>query len=114
MRKMMQNKVKNAIIISLTGKYTFPVDFTMRGGFSMSALDATVSMLEAMPEDARIKVMEFTQQLFTSRKPENPFISVGQEQVLSDLAESRSQIDSGQGINMAAALNRMGKQHGFI
>ncbi len=80
----------------------------------MSTLDATVSMLEAMPEDARIKVLEFTQQLFTSRKPANPFVSVSQEQILSDLAESRRQIASGQGLNMEDALNRMGKQHGFI
>ena len=57
----------------------------------MSTLDATVSMLEAMPEDARIKVMEFTQKLFTSRKPANPFVPVSQEQILSDLAESRQQ-----------------------
>ena len=33
----------------------------------MSTLDATVSMLEAMPEDARIKVMEFTQNLSIGR-----------------------------------------------
>ncbi len=80
----------------------------------MSTLDATVSMLEAMPEDARIKVLEFTRQLFTSRKPANPFVRVGQEQIFSDLAESRQQIASGQGLNMEDALNRMGKQHGFI
>ncbi|MCM1125963.1 MAG: hypothetical protein NC429_05770 [Lachnospiraceae bacterium] len=80
----------------------------------MSTLDATVSMLEAMPEDARIKVLEFTQQLFTSRRPANPFVPVGQEQILSDLAESRQQIATGQGLNMEEALNRMGKQHGFI
>lgn len=80
----------------------------------MSTLDATISMLEAMPEDARIKVLEFTQQLFTSPKPANPFVLVDQEQVLSDLAESRRQIAAGQGINMEDALNRMGKQHGFI
>lgn len=80
----------------------------------MSTLDATVSMLEAMPEDARIKVLEYTQQLFTSRKPENPFIPVSQEQVLSDLAESRRQITAGQGLNMEDALDNMGKQHGFI
>ena len=55
----------------------------------MSTLDATVSMLEAMPEDARIKVMEFTQKLFTSRKPANPFVPVSQEHILSDLTESR-------------------------
>lgn len=80
----------------------------------MSTLDATISMLEAMPEDARIQVMEFTQRLFTSRKPANPFISVSQEQLLSDLAESRQQISDGKGLNMEDALNRMGKQHGFI
>ncbi len=80
----------------------------------MSTLDATVSMLEAMPEDARIKVLEFTRQLFTSRKPANPFVSLSQEQILSDLAESRRQIAAGQGLDMEEALNRMGKQHGFI
>lgn len=80
----------------------------------MSTLEATISMLEAMPEDARIKVMEFTQQLFTSRKPANPFIPVSQEQVLRDLTESRQQIADGQGLDMEDALNRMGKQHGFI
>ena len=80
----------------------------------MSTLDATVSMLEAIPEDARIKVMEFTQKLFTSRKPANPFAPVSQEQILSDLAESCQQISDGKGLNMEDALKRMGKQHGFI
>ena len=80
----------------------------------MSALEATVSMLESMPEDARIKVMEFTQKLFTSRKPANPFVPVSEEQILSDLAESRRQISDGKGINMEEGLNRIGKQHGFI
>lgn len=80
----------------------------------MSTLEATVSMLEAMPEDARIKVMEFTQKLFTSRKPANPFVPISEEQILSDLAESRRQISDGKGINMEEGLNRIGKQHGFI
>ena len=82
--------------------------------FPMSTLDATISMLEAMPEDARIKVMQFTQKLFTSRKPSNPFILVSQEQILSDLAESRQQISDGKGLDMEDALKTMGKQHGFI
>ena len=80
----------------------------------MSTLDATVSMLEAMPEDARIKVLEFTQKLFTSRKPANPFVPASEEQILSDLAESRQQISDGKGLNMEDALERMGKQHGFL
>ena len=80
----------------------------------MSTLDATVSMLEAMPEDARIKVMEFTQKLFTSQKPANPFVPAGQEQNFSDLAESRQQISEGKGLDMGNALNKIGKQHGFV
>lgn len=80
----------------------------------MSTLDATVSMLEAMPEDARIKVMEFTQKLFTSRKPANPFIPASQDQILSDLTESRQQISDGKGLDMEEALKKMGEQHGFI
>lgn len=80
----------------------------------MSTLDATISMLESMPEDARIQVMEFTQKLFTSGKPANPFVPVSQEQILSDLAESRRQISDGEGLDMENALNRMGKEHGFL
>ncbi len=80
----------------------------------MSTLDATVAMLEAMPEDARIKVLEFTQQLFTSRRPANPFVPISQEQVLSDLSESHRQIADGEGLDMKDALNRMGEQHGFV
>ncbi len=76
----------------------------------MSTLEATISMLEAMPEDARIKVMEFTQKLFTSRKPANPFVPVSQEQIFSDLAESRQQISDGKGLDMEDALNRMAQR----
>lgn len=75
----------------------------------MSTIDATISMLEAMPEDARIKVLEFTQQLFTSRKPANPFVPVDTQQVLSDLTESRRQTADGKGLDMRDALNRIGK-----
>lgn len=80
----------------------------------MSTIDATVSMLEAMPEDARIKVLEFTKHLFTSRKPANPFVPISQEQILFDLAESRRQITDGKGLDMKDALNWLGEQHGFV
>ena len=41
----------------------------------MNTLDATVSMLEAMPEDERLKVFKYTQQLFVSNKSANPFFT---------------------------------------
>ncbi|MBQ9031411.1 MAG: hypothetical protein IJ106_08175 [Parasporobacterium sp.] len=81
---------------------------------SGSTLEATVSMLESMPEDARIQVYNYTQVLFTSRKPANPFTPVTEEKVLADLQESRKQISNGEGVNMKSALTEMGKQHGFI
>ena len=80
----------------------------------MSILDATVSMLEALPEDARIKVFKFTRQLFISENLANFFVPVGTKQILSDLAESREQIVDGEGMNMSEALNEMGGKHGFV
>ncbi len=80
----------------------------------MSTLDATISMLEVMPEEARRKVFEFTQQLFASKKAANPFAPVNAEQILSDLVESRQQITDGEGLDMEDALNKLGRQHGFL
>ena len=80
----------------------------------MSTLEATVSMLEAMPEDARIKVMEFTRQLFTAEKPANPFVPVSKNQILSDLEKSRKQLDEECGLDMQDALTNLGKRHGFL
>lgn len=80
----------------------------------MSTLEATVSMLETMPEEARIQVLEFTQALFTSFKPANPFKSVASEDVFSDLKISREQNENGESMNMKSALEGLGRQHGFI
>ena len=80
----------------------------------MSTLEATVSMLETMPEDARILVMEYTQKLFSSPRPANPFVPLTTEQILADLAESRSQFAAGQGMNMEQALNSMGEEYDLL
>lgn len=80
----------------------------------MSTLEATVSMLEAMPEEARKQVFIFTKNLFTARKPASPFTALTEEQVLSDLAISRGQIASGEGLDIKEALNELGERHGFI
>lgn len=86
----------------------------MKGGINMGTVEATVSMLETMPEDARIMVYNYTQSLFTSRKPENPFIPLTTDMILSDLEESRKQISEGKGLNISDALNELGEKHGFV
>lgn len=80
----------------------------------VSTLEATVSMLEAMPEEARRKVFEYTQQLFTAPKPASPFAPLTEAQILSDLEQSRRQIEAGQGRDMREALTELGQRHGFV
>ena len=80
----------------------------------MSSMEATMSMLEAMPEEARLKVLEFTRKLFTSERPANPHTQLMSDQILNDLEESRNQIAHGEGLGMEDALNDLGRRSGFI
>ncbi|MCR5211266.1 MAG: hypothetical protein K6C41_01815 [Lachnospiraceae bacterium] len=80
----------------------------------MSTIEATLSMLETMPEEARVKVFQYTQTLFTSPKPANPFTPKTEKDVLADLEESRKQISEGKGVDMKQALEEMGARHGFV
>ena len=80
----------------------------------MSTLDATVSMLETMPDEARLLVFKYTQSLFTASKPANPFIPKSKNDILADLSESRKQIAEGKGIEMKQALQEIGVKHGFV
>ena len=80
----------------------------------MSTLEATVSMLESMPEEAQEKVYEFTHYLFAASKSNSPFSPLTMEDILTDLQISRNQIENGEAVNMKSALKEMGRQHGFI
>lgn len=80
----------------------------------MSTLEATISMLETMPQEAQEKVFQYTKTLFTSFRPSNPYTLVSIDQILADLDESHNQIIDGKGIPMAEALQNMGARHGFI
>lgn len=80
----------------------------------MSSMEATMSMLEVMPEEARLKVLEFTKKLFTLERPANPYRKLTSDQILGDLEESRKQIARGEGLEMEDALGELGRKHGFV
>lgn len=80
----------------------------------MSTIDATVSMMEAMPEDARRKVLEYTQLLFTSPRPANPFVPLTAEQIIADIEQSEREIEEGKCRPMDEALTDIGRRYGFI
>ena len=69
---------------------------------------------ETMPEKARLLVFNYTQELFSAQRPANPLTPISTDKLLSDLEESRRQIEAGEGTNTKEALKEMGKQHGFI
>lgn len=80
----------------------------------MSTLEATISMLESMPEEARRMVFEYTQRLFVAKKPASPFDPLSAGQILADLEESRQQFAQGMGRDAKESLNEMGRKHGFV
>ena len=80
----------------------------------MSTLDATMSMLEAMPEEARLMVFKYTQGLFTAEKPANPFVPKTRDDVLKDLEISEKQVAEGKVTDMREALQDLRRRHGFV
>lgn len=80
----------------------------------MSTLEATVSMLETMPEEAQERVFSYTKTIWMSMHPSSPFKPVSEEQLLSDLATSRKQIAEGKGLDAKEAVRELGRAHGFL
>ena len=76
----------------------------------MSTLEATVSMLEAMPEEARIKVFQYTRTMFSSNRPSSPFTPVSKESVLADLKASSQELDAGEGTDAKAAVQEIDRK----
>ncbi len=80
----------------------------------MSTIEATVSMLETMPEEAQRKVLSYTQELFLSERPASPFTPKSKAQILSELDESERQRRDGKCQDAASAVMELRKQHGFL
>ena len=80
----------------------------------MSTIEATVSMMESMSEDARIQVLQYVQRLFSSQKKENPFKAVTAEQVLLDIEQSEKDILEGNYRSMESVIDDMERRYGFV
>ncbi len=80
----------------------------------MSTLDATVSMLETMPEEAQKKVFTYTQALFSAERPANPFTPKSEAQILADLDRSEQEIAEGKCQEATSAIMELRRAHGFV
>ncbi|MCD7844703.1 MAG: hypothetical protein LUG57_02385 [Oscillospiraceae bacterium] len=79
----------------------------------MSTIESTVSMMELMPEDTQVKVLEFAQSLLAATQPD-PFVPLTAEQILADLAKSREQAKRGECRPAEDVFREIGISHGFI
>lgn len=80
----------------------------------MSTIEATVSMMESMSEDARIQVLQYVQRLFLSQKTEDLFETVTTEQVLLDIEQSEKDISDGNYRSMESVIDDMERRYGFV
>ncbi len=80
----------------------------------MSSIEATVSMLEVMPEEARVKVLEFTQELFSAEGSANPFVPKGLDDIMQDIAEAETDLQAGRVYPMSQVLDEIEADYGLV
>ncbi len=76
----------------------------------MSTLEATVSLLEMLPESELATVRKFIVQNIIKS---NPFQKLTEEQLLDDLETSRAQYEAGQYSDMGEAIQEIGERYGL-
>ena len=76
----------------------------------MSTLEATVSMLEMLPESELTTVRNFIVQNIIKN---NPFQKLTEEQLIDDLETSRIQYEAGQYSDMSEAIQEIGERYGL-
>lgn len=76
----------------------------------MSTLEATVSMLEMLPESELATVRRFIVQNIIKN---NPFQKLTEEKLLEDLETSRAQYEAGQYSDMGEAIQEIGERYGL-
>ncbi len=79
----------------------------------MTTIDATVSVMESMPEGIQIMVYNYAQTLLKGKNFENPFVPLTEEMILADLEESRRQIEEGKVSPVENVIRDMEIKYGF-
>ena len=78
----------------------------------MSTVEATVSMLECLPEQEHNKVLLFTRDLFKAQKV-NPFRPLTESEFLDSIDESLEQIDLGMVQDADEAIDEISAELGI-
>ena len=79
----------------------------------MSALESTISILEALPEADLLEVQQFAKRLFVLCSDEYPFPPKSQEEIYKDLEISRQQAAEGKCQERGQALAEIREKYGL-
>ncbi|MCD7889014.1 MAG: hypothetical protein LUG23_03705 [Oscillospiraceae bacterium] len=80
----------------------------------MSTIEQTVSMMQAMSEESRVKVLDYVKLIYTVDATPNPYIPLSSDEILAELAVGREQNDSGMGIPFDEAMREIGVENGYV
>ncbi|MCD8107498.1 MAG: hypothetical protein LUE20_06000 [Oscillospiraceae bacterium] len=80
----------------------------------MSTIEQTVSMMQAMTEESRVKVLDYVKLIYTVDATPNPYSPLSADEILSELAIGRQQSESGMGIPFDEAMREIGSENGYI
>ncbi|MCD7804050.1 MAG: hypothetical protein LUH03_02710 [Oscillospiraceae bacterium] len=80
----------------------------------MSTIEQTVSMMQAMSEESRVKVLDYVKLIYTVDATSNPYIPLSSDEILAELAVGREQNDSGMGIPFDEAMREIGVENGYV
>ncbi len=80
----------------------------------MSTIEQTVSMMQAMSEESRVKVLDYVKLIYTVDATPNPFSPLSADEILLELSVGREQNDSGMGIPFDEAMREIGSENGYV
>ena len=77
----------------------------------MSTLEATISMIEVLPEADLIKIQDFIKTIFEQHSSESPFPLLDEGDILKDMETSERQFVEGKYKGAKQVLNEIRKEY---
>ena len=76
----------------------------------MSTLEANLALLSTIPEECQKEIQNY---LLTSFCGSNPYKPLSENEILSELSESRMLYDSGEGEELGKVISEIGEKYGL-
>lgn len=79
----------------------------------MSTLEATVSMLQALPESELLTIHDMARRFYMKQAIQNPLEPMTEQQMLDKLAASRKHAEEGRVMDADVAISKIKEKYGL-